>query len=106
MTKYNNSEYVVEEFEEDQYKDFDLDDYTKKIKEQTIKKLLDGSRNYKGRSDKIYLKLTTTDLCSLFSISKRTLYNWIKTNQLNPTNIRSIIEQFNKNCLNNIPNKQ
>ena len=107
MTKYNSSGYIVEEFEEERsdYENFDPDDYTKKIKKEAVSKLLDSSRNTRGRSDHIYLKLTTTDLCNLFGISKRTLYNWIKTNQLDPTNIRSIINLYNKNCLNSIPIK-
>lgn len=83
--EYNNTE-----------EELDIEDFRKKIRKEAIKELLDNSRNYRGRKDKVHLKLRTSDLCNLFNIKKRTLYNWIKTNQLDPTNINCIIQLYNK----------
>ena len=48
-----------------------------------------------GRSEKIHIKLRTSDLCSLFNCSRDTLYRWIRLERLDATDIRDVIDKFN-----------
>lgn len=88
--------YVYEDFEDSQ-DPIDLDDFKKQIIKDTEKKMLDRSRNYRGRSDTVWLKITTSILADLFNVNKRTVLRWKKLNKFNPRDIRSIIKLYN-NC--------
>ena len=89
------AEYIYEDFDHSQ-DPIDLEDYRKQVIKETEKKILDRSRNYRGRSDTVYMKITTGCLSDLFQVNKRTILRWIKKKRFDPSNIRSIIEYYNQ----------
>ena len=95
--KQNDFGYIIEE-EYDQINEeyMDIDDFKKKIQKETKEQVLSKIRNKNGSGDKIYLKLTSGRLAKLFNINKRTLFNWIKTNRFDPTDLISVIKLYNQ----------
>ena len=49
-----------------------------------------------GKPNEVFLEIGNKELCSLFKISRTTLWRWIKSKKLDPTNIESIIQLYNR----------
>jgi len=55
--------------------------------------------NYTGRPEKVYTKVTVSEIAHLFGVSKYTVKHWIWTGRLNPTSLIDIINKYNNRYL-------